>query len=89
MGLADPEALHQALAAKETYDFLGSPEGELAIAQAVVYVATAPKSNALYTAFKACDGAGEADGFADAAQDHPQRADEADEAAGIWHRLPL
>ena len=52
VGLADPEALHQALAAKETYDFLGSPEGELAIAQAVVYVATAPKSNALYTAYK-------------------------------------
>ena len=53
VGLADPEALHQALAAKETYDFLGSPEGELAIAQAVVYVATAPKSNAVYTAYKA------------------------------------
>jgi putative ATPase len=53
VGMADPEAVHQALAAKETYDFLGSPEGELAIAQAVVYIATAPKSNALYTAFKA------------------------------------
>ena len=53
VGLADPEALRQALAAKETYNFLGSPEGELAIAQAVVYVATAPKSNAVYTAFKA------------------------------------
>ena len=53
VGLADPEAVHQALAAKETFDFLGSPEGELALAQAVVYVATAPKSNALYTAFKA------------------------------------
>lgn len=53
VGLADPEALHQALAAKETFDFLGSPEGELAIAQAVVYVATAPKSNAIYTAYKA------------------------------------
>ena len=53
VGLADPEALHQALAAKDTYDFLGSPEGELAIAQAVVYVATAPKSNAVYTAYKA------------------------------------
>ena len=52
VGLADPEALHQALAAKETYDFLGSPEGELALAQATVYIATAPKSNALYTAFK-------------------------------------
>jgi putative ATPase len=53
IGLADPEALKQALAAKDAYDFLGSPEGELAIAQAVVYMATAPKSNAIYTAWKA------------------------------------
>ena len=53
IGMADPQALQVALAAKEAYDFLGSPEGELALAQAVVYVATAPKSNALYTAFKA------------------------------------
>jgi putative ATPase len=53
VGLADPQALVIANAAKDAYDFLGSPEGELAIAQAVVYVATAPKSNALYTAFSA------------------------------------
>ena len=53
IGLADPQALAQTLAAKDAYDFLGSPEGELAIAQAVVYVATAPKSNAAYAAFKA------------------------------------
>ena len=53
IGLADPEALHQALAAKDVFDFLGSPEGELALAQAVVYLATAPKSNAVYTAFGA------------------------------------
>ena len=46
IGLADPQALVQALSAKDAYDFLGSPEGELAIAQAVVYCATAPKSNA-------------------------------------------
>ncbi len=51
IGLADPQALSQALAAKETYDFLGSPEGELAIAQAVIYLASAPKSNAAYRAF--------------------------------------
>ncbi len=51
IGLADPEALHQALAAKETYDFLGTPEGELALAQATLYMATAPKSNASYVAF--------------------------------------
>jgi putative ATPase len=51
VGLADPQAVHQALAAKDVYDFLGSPEGELAIAQAVVYLATAPKSNAVYVAY--------------------------------------
>ena len=53
IGLADPQALTQALAAKDAYDFLGSPEGELAIAQALIYVATAPKSNAAYMAYKA------------------------------------
>jgi len=51
IGLADPQALVIANAAKDAYDFLGSPEGELAIAQAVIYVATAPKSNAAYAAF--------------------------------------
>jgi putative ATPase len=53
IGLADPQALVQALAAKDTFDFLGSPEGELALAQAVVYLATAAKSNAAYVAFAA------------------------------------
>lgn len=53
IGLADPQALEQALAAKDAFDFLGSPEGELALAQAVVYLATAPKSNAVYTAMGA------------------------------------
>lgn len=53
IGLADPQALVVANAAKDAYDFLGSPEGELAIAQAVIYVATAPKSNAAYKAFGA------------------------------------
>jgi putative ATPase len=51
IGLADPQALVIANAAKDAYDFLGSPEGELAIAQAVIYVATAPKSNAGYVAY--------------------------------------
>jgi len=53
IGLADPQALVQCLAAKDSYDFLGSPEGELAIANACVYLATAPKSNAGYVAWKA------------------------------------
>ena len=52
IGLADPQALVQALAAKDAYEFLGSPEGELAIAQACLYCATAPKSNAAYKAQK-------------------------------------
>jgi putative ATPase len=51
VGLADPQALVVANAAKDAFDFLGSPEGELAIAQAVIYVACAPKSNAAYRAF--------------------------------------
>jgi len=53
IGLADPRALRMALDAAETYERLGSPEGELALAQAVVFLAMAPKSNAVYTAYKA------------------------------------
>ncbi|MDI6026290.1 replication-associated recombination protein A [Corticibacterium sp. UT-5YL-CI-8] len=52
IGLADPQALVIANAAKDAYDYLGSPEGELAFAQACVYLASAPKSNAVYKAFK-------------------------------------
>jgi putative ATPase len=52
IGMADPQALVVANAAKDAYDFLGSPEGELAIAEAVIYVATAPKSSAAYVAYK-------------------------------------
>ncbi len=53
IGLADPQALVVCNAAKDAYDFLGSPEGELAIAQAMIYLATAPKSNATYAAYEA------------------------------------
>ncbi|WP_238946141.1 replication-associated recombination protein A [Vandammella animalimorsus] len=53
IGLADPRALRLALDATETYERLGSPEGELALAQCLVYLAVAPKSNAVYTAYKA------------------------------------
>ena len=52
IGMADPHALPQAIAARDAYQMLGSPEGELALAQVVVYLASAPKSNAVYTAFK-------------------------------------
>ena len=53
IGLADPQALVICNAAKDAYEYLGSPEGELALAQACVYLATAPKSNAAYMAFGA------------------------------------
>jgi len=60
IGLTDPRALSLALAAKDTYHFLGPPEGELAIAEAVIYLATAPKSNRVYSAWKKARAAAEA-----------------------------
>jgi len=57
VGLADPQALQHAVAAKDAYDFLGSPEGELAVVQCVIYLATAPKSNAAYIAEAAAKAA--------------------------------
>ena len=62
IGMADPQALQITLAAWETYERLGSPEGELAIAQAVVYLGTAPKSNALYVALGAAQRAAKGTG---------------------------
>ena len=62
IGLADPQALVICNAAKDAYDYLGSPEGELALAQACIYLATAPKSNAVYTAFKAAGQAAKQNG---------------------------
>ena len=89
IGLADPQALSSRNAAKDTYDFLGHPEGELAIAQAVIYLATAPKSNAAYKAFGAAMRAGEGGRLAAAAEAHPQLADQADEVRRLWRRLPI
>jgi putative ATPase len=57
IGLADPRALSVALAAKDAYHFLGSPEGELAIAEAVIYLAAAPKSNRVYQAWSRAQAA--------------------------------
>jgi putative ATPase len=62
IGLADPRALRMALDAAEVYERLGSPEGELTLAQCVVYLAVAPKSNAVYTAYKAASAFVKADG---------------------------
>ncbi len=89
IGMADPNALRHSLAGWETYERLGSPEGELAIAQVVIYLATAPKSNAIYTAFSAARGVGEIDWFPDAAGTHPECANPADEGLGVRRRLPV
>ena len=89
IGLADPQALVIANAAKDAYDFLGSPEGELAIAQAVIYVATAPKSNAAYAAYRRRHAHGQAGRLAAAAQAHPQCADQADADGRLRPRLFL
>ena len=62
IGLADPQALPQAVAARDAFQMLGSPEGELALAQTVVYLALAPKSNAVYTAFKAASSVAKSTG---------------------------
>ncbi len=62
IGLADPRALQIALSAKDAYHFLGSPEGELALVEAVIYLATAPKSNRIYEAWGRAQ---------QAARDHP------------------
>lgn len=62
IGLADPQALPQCIAARDAFHMLGSPEGELALAQATVYLATAPKSNAVYTAYKAAMGVAKTSG---------------------------
>jgi putative ATPase len=62
IGLADPQALPQAVAGRDAYQMLGSPEGELALAQVVVYLALAPKSNAVYTGFKAATSVAKAAG---------------------------
>jgi putative ATPase len=65
IGMADPQAALQAIAAKDTYDFLGSPEGEIALAQSVIYLATAPKSNAVYAAQGAARCAAQTSGSLD------------------------
>ncbi len=77
IGLADPQAQAVCLQSWETYERLGSPEGELALAQAVTYLALAPKSNATYVAYKACCCRCQADRIRATAGTYPQCADDA------------
>ena len=89
IGLAAPEALNLCLSAKDTYDFLGSPEGDLALAEAVVYLCLAPKSNAVYTAWGAVAQRGGAHAAGAGASALAQRSDAPDEGTWIFGRIPL
>jgi putative ATPase len=90
IGLADPAGADAiCLDAWETYERLGSPEGELALAQAVLYLALAPKSNAAYVAYKARDASRRRTGSAAAAQAHPERAHRLMKDAGLRRGLRL
>ncbi len=89
IGLADPQALLQALAAKEAYHFLGSPEGELALVQAALYLATAPKSNALYQAHGLIKKVIEKTGSLPVPLHLRNAPTSSDERFGVWPGIPL
>ena len=89
IGNADPRALTLALAAKDAYDFLGSPEGELALAQATLFLALAPKSNAAYAAFNEAKADVQERPAEPVPLAHPQRAHRAHEGPRLRQRLPV
>ena len=89
IGLADPRALRVALDACETYERLGSPEGELALAEAAIYLAVAPKSNAVYEAYNAARDFMSARRHAAGAAAHPQRTHAPHEEPRLRQGLPL
>ena len=89
IGNADPQALTVAVAAKDAVHFIGMPEGNTALAQAAIYLATAPKSNAVYRAYLDAAAAAAAGGRRAGAAAPAQRADAADEGSGLREGLPL
>ena len=89
IGLADPRALRLALDAAEVYERLGTPEGELALAECVVYLAMAPKSNAVYNAFNEAKAFDQQGRHAAGAAAPAQRAHQADEGPRLRQGLPL
>ena len=89
IGLADPLAVVEAIAAQQSYQFLGSPEGDLALAQAVVYLALAPKSNAVYTAFGKALEVARKTGSRSRSHAPSQRPDAAPERAWLRQGLSL
>ena len=89
IGLADPQAQAVCLQSWQTYERLGSPEGELALSQAVIYLALAPKSNANYVAYKAARSAAKATGSKLPPKHILECPDGFDEGSGLWHGLCL
>ena len=89
VGNADPQALTVAVAAKDAVHFIGMPEGNTALAQAAIYLATAPKSNAVYEAYNRAADDAHSDVARAGAAAPAQRADEADEGARLREGLPL
>ena len=89
VGNADPQALSVAVAAKEAVHFIGMPEGNTALAQAVIYLATAPKSNAIYTAYQQAASDALHDEARAGAAAPSQRADQADEGPGLREGLSV
>ena len=89
VGNADPQALAIAVAAKDAVHFMGMPEGNTALAQAAIYLATAPKSNAVYARLQRGGGSGGAGSRRAGAAAPAQRADEADEVAGLREGLQV
>ena len=88
IGLADPRALEQAIAAMQAVHFLGIPEGDLALAQAAIYLAAAPKSDAAYRAMNLVREDVRAHHRRARSDESAQRADAGDEAVGIRRGLP-
>ena len=89
IGNADPQALTVAVAAKEAVHFIGMPEGNTALAQAAIYLATAPKSNAVYEAYNHAAADAHNDVAAAGAAASAQRADEADEGTRVRQRATV
>ena len=89
VGNADPQALAITIAAKDAVHFMGMPEGNTALAQAAIYLATAPKSNAVYMAYSEAAGSRGAGGRRAGPAAPAQRADEADEVAGLREGLQV
>ena len=89
VGMADPQGLVQAMTAWQAFERLGSPEGELCLVQALIYLATAPKSNAIYKAQKQAMVLAQQTGSHTPPKIILERPDQTDEGRGLWHGVSI